>query len=272
MKQSGTSHRSEVKQNAKNWQCRRQEDLAAAFYAYDTEEKQQERVVSFRLDHDKLAALKASVPFDEAFELVVYLGLRNKKASKTVRKKPDFVLYLEVLTKGSKPQRNCYELTWVKNGRFSTTFQDDTNSGKNAIPGASAYLFVQSWLQTPEAELALPFTAATRVLGTRVKSYRFSAAESVSIMADVETSLAATKGKKKDKAVAHLDIHLGSGMAVWAHPFSFRPVLEVKHGADPLATRAAVPFVSRLVNDSGDSFYDYSYPDPPGFPTYVEVL
>jgi len=61
---------------------------------------------------------------------------------------------------------------------------------------------------------------------------------------------------------------LGRGLAVWVHPFSFRPVIEVKGAVDKGEYRVTPMNATGLTNgdDDGDSFYDYGFPDPPGEP------
>lgn len=240
---------------AENWQRCRQEDLPRAFYAYDDEEKQGERVVSYRLKKGDVKKLTKQASNGGSFQFIVHLGLYPGDMGGRITNDPAFALYLQVLNEDNKWQENCLELVWAENTRFSAS-DENSNSKANAIPAASAYLFVHSWLEMEESELDRPFTAATRVMGKRVKAYIFSAAESLSILQDLKNS---SKGQ--------LLIHLGSGLAVWDHPFSFRPVMEVPGAVSMCDPLPPVPRnATGLTNDDGDSFYDFGRPHPPGNP------
>lgn len=248
-------------QLAENWQRCRQEDLPKAFYAYDKTELQSERVVTYRLEGKKsIKMLLDLVDNPQNFNFIVRLGLRTRLMTDIIPSKPAFALFIEVNNIGKGPKNwseNTFELVWEKNSRFSTAESAIPTSEANAIPAAGAYLFVYSWLETPEAHLDRPFTATTRVMGERVKAYIFSPAESQSIYEDI---------KRSDDYC--LDIHLGRGVAVWAHPFSFRPVIEVKGAIKNGFRKKNIPNATGLSNgpDEGDSFYDYGFPDPPGDP------
>ncbi len=247
-----------VAKAAEHWQRCRQEDLPRAFYAYDDEENQSERVVTFRLKGEQnIERLLKEIKDPQNFKFIVHLGLGNADLSAPIPSTPAFELYLQVYNEKGDWQENCVQLAWEKNARFSKAMEDGTDSGTNAIPAASAYLFVQSWLEMPEFALAKPFTAATRVMGQRVKAYIFSPEESLSILQDIKNS---------SKNI--VDIHLGSGLAVWDHPFSFRPVVEVQ-GAVNLKdneVRTTPMNATGLLNEDGDSYYDFAKPCPPGAP------
>lgn len=259
---------------AENWQRCRQEDLPKAFYVYDRAELRSERVVTYRLAgsapgnmaETMIDALTDMINDPAKFNFIVRLGLRPERLKGEITTEPAFALFLQVNNIGEEDDNwedNCIEMTWKNDGYFSTAQSAYPDSEANAIPAASAYLFVYSWLETPEKDLARPFTAATRTLGERVKAYIFSPAESRSIYNDLKHS---TKNE--------LQVHLGRGLAVWVHPFSFRPVIEVKGAvkggiyADPV--RESTGLSNLPLDDDGDgdgdSFYDYSHPDPPGYP------
>lgn len=248
----------DVQKYAKNWQRCRQEELPGLFYAYDDVEEQGERLVTFRLEKDLLLDLYESITDTSTLQFIVHLGVTQKRQSERIPEVPSFVLMLQAWEKEGDLQENCYQLNWAPNGRFTNAEENDPLSGKNAIPAASAYLFVMSWMETPEEDLALPFTAVSHVLGKRVKRYIFSNAESVSIYEDIGRSLFG--GKKP----SYLDIHLGKGLAVYDHPFSFRPVIEVKNAVevDKRGKMKKEEFVARNasgpLNGTGDSFYDLS--------------
>lgn len=254
----------------KNWQQCRQEDLPRAFYAYDDDECQSERVVTYRIGQDGIHKLLHNIKLDEKtsepgpdFHFKIHLGLREDLLTKSIPDYPAFTLFIQAVNsypkKGQKPCDYDYsgsvELEWEKNSRFSETMGDDTDSGKNALSAAGAYLFVHSWMELSEEELAEPFTAVSKVLGKRVRSYRFAHNESLSIYQDILASL-------RSDAPA-VDVHMGNGLAVWQHPFSFRPVIEVK---DVMQNdgRSTIERVSGgAANSNGDSFFDFGQPEPP---------
>ncbi|MEM6769768.1 MAG: hypothetical protein AAF597_04200, partial [Bacteroidota bacterium] len=215
---SGKQTRKTVRKLAENWQRCRIADLPALFSAYDEDQAQTERVVTYRLDADSLTSLLKEANNGEDFRFVVHLGITDGHLSPQVPKTPPFVLLIQVLRKAEDFQRNCYALTWAEDSRFTDPMQ--TDSGINAIPAASAYLFVYSWLETPAAALPNAFESVAHEQDCRVKTYSFSTAESRSIKNDIARSLASGN--------ASLLLHLGKGIAVKGHPFSFRPVLEVE--------------------------------------------
>jgi hypothetical protein len=249
---------------AQNWQRCRPEELPGLFYAYDETENQSERLVTFRLEREALKELYDSVSKQDDLQFIIHLGVTQESLPDRIPLAPSFLLMIQVWQKKGDFQKNCFSLNWAPNGRFTNGEEDDPLSGKNAIPAASAYLFVMSWMETPEEDLALPFTAVSHVLGKRVKNYRFSNAESVSIYEDIKRSLAT-----KDPG---FDIHLGNGLAVYDHPFSFRPVIEVKNAVkvDKNGRVKNKEVVARnatgLLNGNGDSFYDFGAPEPPPEP------
>lgn len=258
-----------VAEAVKTWQRCRREDLPRAFYAYNDVEFQSERVVTYRIGKAGLKKLLKYVKLDSngdprsEFHFKIHLGLKKKLLTSDIPKQPAFMLFIQALNTypktGHEPSAGDYagsvELNWEKNSRFSATMADNTDSEANALSAAGAYLFVQSWMETPEGDLALPFTAVSRVLGKRVNSYRFAHDESVSIYRDI---LASLNGK-----TPLLDVHLGNGLAVWQHPFSFRPVIEVRD----VMTNGGSPQTARInggaVNADGHSFYDFGNPEPP---------
>ncbi len=256
----------------KNWQQCRQEDLPLAFYAYDEEECQSERVVTYRIGRDEIHKLLENIKLDKKtkepgpdFHFKIHLGLRQELLTKNIPEYPAFTLFIQALNaypkKGQKPCDYDYsgsvELEWERNSRFSETMGEGTDSGKNALSAAGAYLFIHSWMELPEEVLADPFTAVSKVLGKRVRSYRFAHNESLSIYQDILASL------KSD--IPTVDVHMGNGLAVWEHPFSFRPVIEVKDVMKNGGAKAIQRLNGGGVNDDGDSFYDFGGPEPPPY-------
>ena len=244
-----------VAEAAEHWQRCRQEDLPRVFYAYDEDEQQSERVVTYRLGEEGVQQLIEQIDGSKDFKFVVHLGLYPQDLSAPLTNDPAFALYLQVYRKDADRREDGLELAWARNSRFSSFMETDVNSGINAIPAASAYLFVHSWLEMAESALDRPFTAATRVMGQRVKAFIFSAEESQSIYQDILNS------PKKQ-----LDVHLGNGLAVWEHPFSFRPVVEVAGAVVKGGTRTTPMNATGLTDNDGNSYYDFSMPEPPGRP------
>lgn len=235
--------RDDVAQAAERWQRCRQEDLPRLFYAYNdsSDRLRSERVVSYQLGGKKVETLTKKLSLDKPFNFAVHLGAHSSDLQGPVPDSPAFTLFLEAAVQTEKKQAfKCQELSWAKNSRFNKRTEDDVTSRRNAIPAASAYLFVQSWLELPEVALARPFSATAHMMGKRVKSYLFTAEESRSILRDIKLS--------ETKA---LQIHLGNGLAVDDHPYSFRPVVEVKGGATKESNKAVSAKTHRLVNEQG---------------------
>lgn len=250
---SGRQSRKTVQKLAENWQRCRVDDLPGLFSAYDVKQAQTERVVTYRLDPDSLAELLKDTKEEGNYKFVVHLGLIKNHYSVEVPTNPPFVLLIQVLRKASDFQRNCYALTWASDSRFTDPLQ--TDSGINAIPAASAYLFVYSWLETPAYELSEAFESVAHEQDCRVKSYSFSSDESRSIRNDIERSLKTGNPS--------LLLHLGKGIAVKGHPFSFRPVLEVENAVQPAKPGKTARNATGLTDDDGNSYYDFSLPHPP---------
>ncbi|NJC24912.1 hypothetical protein [Neolewinella antarctica] len=257
----------EVAASAARWQRCQTDDLPRAFYAFDASgtKAQTERVASYRFGRGEANRLLRAAKGTSGFQFVVHLGLDKTDLSGSVATAPAFQLYLQVLSADTGWQQGCEVGTWVKDGKFSAGNSVVTASSLNAMPAAGAYLFVYSWLETSQAELAQPFTATTRVTGERIQAYTFSKVESESIYLDM---LAGKKGRKRG-VESHVDVHLGNGVAIWAHPFSFRPVLEVSGAITQDGNRSFQRDASGLSDTEGASFYDYSLPTPPGPPRYV---
>lgn len=235
-----------VQQAAENWQRCLPEELPRAFYAYNREDRQSERVVTYRLpDREVLTKLTARAQELEHFQFVIHLGLRDRKPRRRIPGQPDFMLFVQLRGVDAGAEEEGYPLEWVPNSHFGKRNAANTESGRNAIPGAGAYLFTQAWRELPYRDLAEPFTASVRELGRRVKSY----VHTVEVSQTIHASLLGEENNG-------LTIHLGVGGAVWDHPFAFRPVVEVSgrfSGADEPEN-----------GDMGEgSYYDFADPEPP---------
>lgn len=243
---------------AENWQRCRQEEIPGLFQVYDAQEKQSERLVSFRMKGAQLKELYERASKGKKLQFIVHLGLSENYYTERIPKYPHFGLYLQPFHSKATYQQDCFPLAWEANSRFSASMTDESGSEANAIPAAGAYMFVMSWLEMAEEDLASPFTAVSHVLGKRVRAYVFSEVESASILDDIKNSLASKN--------PCLDIHLGNGLAVYDHPYSFRPVIEVKRAVDLDNLGRVHRNATGLTNDDGDSFYDFGLPVPPNDP------
>lgn len=246
-----------VRELAENWQRCRSEDVASLFSAYDVKQAQTERVVTYKLKRKAFERLYTHAVNGNNPRLIVHLGLQKDHYSVRVPTEPPFVLMIEALHEISEYQKNCEILEWEPNSKFDDP--DGAESGENAIPPASAYLFVQSWLETPLEELADVFQSIEHEQDRRVKAYVFSEEESASIISDMANSLESNAGE--------LYLHLGDGLAVKGHPYSFRPVLEVVSAVNPKKPGKTPRNVTGLADDDGNSYYDFSRPVPPPIPT-----
>lgn len=254
----------EFRDLCEQWQRCRTEDLPGLFYAYDEAEVQTERIVSFRLRGSDLKAfakhLKQQIvahrdapnPLDRC-RLAVYLGLKEGYDGEFAQKEPHFCLILQPYSPDIEMDEFVWKMEWDPNPSFPTDPTQSPLSGRNAIPGDGAFLFVHHWLETEHYELSTLFESSAYQLGRRVKSYRFAAQETESISADIAKALADD---------GELYVHLGRGIRVSTHPFSFRPVLEVA-GQTYLRRGRTYSDNNGGGGDDG-TFYDYSIPIPPG--------
>lgn len=237
-----------------NWQRCRSDDLPDLFYGYDAGEMQAERLATYFMDTktmERFAALITELEAkDEPYSLLVHLGLRKGYRKRQTAKSPHFELLLQIQTANTEYGENVWRLWWEADPSFPVQPKESVLSDRDAIPGAAAFLFVHSWLETKHADLGDPFEANAYHLGRRVKAYRFNREEGQQIAAKIKDAVATGDGL--------LCVHLGKGISVSTHPFSFRPVLEVTTNSFVLNGRV------RIEGDDGDgSYFDYSLPIPP---------
>ncbi|MTB52523.1 hypothetical protein [Lewinella sp. W8] len=238
---------------SKRWQRCRSEDLPGLFYAYDQAENQTERIVSFFLDHKQVKELKRRTKSLKGTPYyLVYLGLEKGYDGEFAPEDPHFKPILQVRDQDSDQYTNGFLLQWDADPSFPTNPNESIESGPDAISGAAAFLFAHHWLETRHEDLGVPFESNAYMLGRRVKAYRFSNQESQEI-----TKSIANFGDNPVRVY----VHLGRGISVSTHPFSFRPVLQVKPdvGDDPRKKRLAD-------EDDDTSYYDFSQPIPPQNP------
>jgi len=238
-----------TRQLAENWQRCRSEDIPALFTVYSTEYQRAERVVSFRLSDSAFAALLADAQSVKSRQFVLHLGVKSQTYSDQLPDDTAFAPSIESYPPVKGASRRDHLLEW--DPKTPVINPKATESGINAIPGASAYLFVHSWLETPADELGYAFDGLVGQQDRRVEAYVFEKEESAAILADMEA------GK------AELFVHLGSGPVVTTHPFAFRPVIEVRNKKSGKLSKKTLRNATAVSDGEGGSFFDYSNPQPP---------
>lgn len=253
----------QVNKLTERWQRCRLEDIADLFYAYHETKGHTERVLSYRLSDKAFKALKDHLPCSNIpFSFIVRLGLRRNYREDEVANEPFFTLVLDVVPKDNSKgllldsdDRRCYRLRWQPDELLDPPGSGfgDNNSGPDEIPPQGAYLFLSSWLETSASDIASTFESLALNVGKRVKAYVYLPTESDDIAKKILATDATDGGG--------LFVHMGKGPAVSYHPFSFRPVLEVRKGllGGPGGESPSV----NLVDGPGGTYYDYSKPSPP---------
>lgn len=235
----------EVRKFKRNWQKVLTNQMNQLFIGYDEKAGETERVAAFTLSSDVLQEI-ASIR-DSVKHIVIHLGARKSKANKFVEtpNTPYFIPLLQAYT--DKNLSHVYAMTWETDPAFleNTSEEEDANSEVDAIPGASAFLFVRSWLEKPYTELYDPFVGIADGITRRVKSYIFSEEESKVILDNIGNG----NGKQ-------LLMYMGNGIRVSSHPFAFRPVLEVSN-------TQKTDVKGNVLSGSSASFFDFSSPCPP---------
>jgi hypothetical protein len=240
---------------SQTWQCLQPSSLPDLFYAYDSTQNRMEKVVSFKLSDKGLKYLQ-QLDLSEKYEIGFLLGSKKPSTSGIVEDKPRFAPHLAVYrsTEKDKSGKDKWEklvqfkLSWERNPHFLDTKEGEgLLSGIDAIPAAGAFLFVANWLRHPSYLLNSVFESETASAIERVRAYFYSSDESRIIMEEARKH---DKGTKVD-----VFIHLGVGISVEDHLFSFRPVLEV-HAGD---AKNKLTALQELANSS---FFDFSRPCP----------
>ena len=258
MKNKGPVSQAKMAEYAENWQRCRTEDIPGLFQGYDVGQKQCERLVTFKMSKEALKAFQATIKMgSDKLRFIVHLGLLHHDFPSRVPEQPAFQLFIQALYNEEDWHKNCFSLEWDPNGKFSQSGGKSTNNNSEAISAASAYLFVHSWMETFTEDLAMPFESVNHDLDRRVKAYQFSNDESKAIAADLGTPKVSADG---------LYIHLGRGLAVSGHPFSFRPVIDVANPQRSNSSSEIFAKATGLMDDDGDSYYDFGAPIPPGSP------
>ncbi|MEL7119933.1 MAG: hypothetical protein AAFO07_10840 [Bacteroidota bacterium] len=228
----------EVASYVEAWQRCNPNHVPNLFYAFNEENTQTERVVSYKLGMEEVQQLRKLNPS----EIRIHMGCRSGIDDSNVQQIPPFAPILQAYKSGLNKYENCLSLKWDPTPSFLTKDLFSVNSGVDQIPPEAAYLFILAWLECSYSDLANPFEAITTNLVKRVKFYSFEQEETKEII----------KSINRMPDGAYLYIHLGVGISVRQHPFSFRPVLQV------------VPLESSFDDDGDDGdFYDFSNPCPP---------
>lgn len=250
----------EVKSLVAEWQMCRTENLPGLFMAcHPTEndgEYETERVVTFVLDNAQMAEIIAlgeqmlvDAECDETKKprFLTHVGLKDGYLKADKIGLPHFTMLLQIRNDDSGRYDNCFELTWQPDPAFPANPNESPLSGKDAIPGASAFLFVHKWLETPFNQLAKVFEATSYDLGRRIKGFRYPDNDTAPI-------LVAMKEQNKNNT-GFICLHLGSGITVSTHPYAFRPILEINQADAGIGEAAA--------GGDGGKFYDFASPVPP---------
>lgn len=240
----------EVEKLVARWQTCLHRDVPGLFLAFDSVNVQTERVVTFTLDNastsEVIKIAKALVVKNKNPRFLIHLGLKEGYLSENKIGDPHFTLFLQIRDDNTPIYDNCFELKWEANPSFPTNAYQSPLSGKDAIPGAGAFLFVHRWLETPFRDLAMVFEATAYNLGRRIKGFRYANEDTLPILAEMERENANQTGL--------VCIHLGSGITVNSHPYAFRPIMQI---TQKLTTASGL-----LIGDGG-SFYDFAGPIPP---------
>jgi len=229
---------SEVASFIESWQRCTPNHLPNLFYAFNEANKQTERVVSYRLGEESLKKIVDLKPR----HLKILMGCRTGTDSSIINQQPPFVPLLQAYVKKQQPYDHCFFMQWDPTPPFLETDDHSIQSGIDQIPAEGAYLFILGWLEYPYQELGRPFEGIAPHLVKRVRSYTFSENETQKILEVI--------GEQVEKKTLY--IHLGIGISVQKHPFSFRPVLQVLTEKGDAAEEG----------DDGD-FFDFSNPCPP---------
>lgn len=252
-----------VKSLVAEWQMCRHENLPGLFLACHatdgtTDEYQTERIVTFVLNN---AQMEEIIKLGEAMFLesenecdetkkprfLTHVGLKDGYLNADKIGLPYFTLFLQIRNDDSGRYDNCFELKWQPNPSFPTNSYESPLSGKDAIPGASAFLFVHKWLETPVRDLAKVFEATAYNLGRRIKGFRYP---------DEDTSYILEAMKEENSSnTGVICLHLGSGITVDSHPYAFRPILEI--------TQVKPGVNSAADGGGGGKFFDFASPVPP---------
>lgn len=213
------------------WQRCLPSNLSNLFYAYNENNYQTERVVSYRLSSVDLKELQTLQPK----RISIHLACKASGDENQIPVDPMFIPFLAA----EQADDNIVYLTpeWDPHPPFLAEQGYSVLSGIDEIPAEGAYLFILSWLEKTFDQIPLEFNAVAANIVSRVKYYTFEEEETTHI-------LQAAAG---DTDCIDLFIHMGSGVTVQKHPFRFRPIIEVR----------------RHETEVESHFFDFSNPCPP---------
>lgn len=247
-----------VNKRRANWQKILPTQIPNLFYAYDETQERTEKVVSYKLSQEGVERLQQLDPEKQNYELSFILASKKPSRSRTVNNSPTFAPVLAIdLTPDSKDaQLEYYELEWERNPHFLDSSENHAvRSGIDAIPAAGAFLFIYNWLRQSAYQINQVFEYDLFSELKRVRAYTYIVDETKKIIADIQ--------KEHDPSTEiNVYIHLGVGLSVEDHPFSFRPVIEVH----PKATKAKGKTRTKedvFIELTSSSFFDFSRPCPP---------
>ncbi|MEL6142651.1 MAG: hypothetical protein AAFQ37_12005 [Bacteroidota bacterium] len=243
----------------RNWQRARAEDMPNLFYGFDTVQDQTERIAAYSLTDDQIASIvELGNKAGEDVGFIVHLGLDENYLGSFAPVSPHFFFILQVIDgKNTEPFEGGFRMQWDPNPTLPTSATDAAQSGIDAIPGAGAYLFVFSWLETPHGSLSNVFELSAAELGRRVKCFKYGVKNKNSNSPSESEVIHQTLVDTVTNGEAKLSVYMGRGIQVSTHPVEFRPILEVGEKA------SSSPRANNDGGNGGGNFYDYSNPSPP---------
>lgn len=228
------------------WKRYSHTQMADLFYAYDDKnEKKIERVTSYRLSQAGVDSLRKETAKVDNSTLRFIMACKKPNMGGFIDVKPGFSPILAIDSFDDKTK--YFDLKWEADPHFlRDTELPGPGSGIDAIPPAGAFLFVFNWLAQKYYELPVTFEDTFRSVANRVESY---------IYIPAETKIIADKIKRAAKPAVY--IHLGVGLSVPSHPFSFRPVIEIREEKEAVRSTANTSAIDHA------TFFDFSRPCPP---------
>ena len=231
----GSSH-PEYFKLLQNWQKTGINVLPNLFNCYDENSNESKRVVAYQLNKKSFTLIAKQEK--KIKNLIVHMGAREFRTA-ALLDIPIVPFFQPILELSYEDGESAYgHFDWAPNPTFVND-ATSVSSQADAIPGAGAYLFILSWLELRFNQLHEPFMSITNGKNQRVKSYVFQTGESKAIINEI-----VSEGRKV------INLYLGNGIRVSAHPFSFRPILEVSSEEG-----------NNFVN--GSSYFDFCNPCPP---------
>jgi len=246
----------------RNWQRAKAEDLPDLFYGFDSAEDQTERIAAYTIaDIEQIASIvELGNKAGEDIQFVVHLGLDENYQGSFAPTEPHFFFILQVRNGRYTGQFDGgFRMKWDPNPTLPTSAVDAAESGIDAIPGAGAYLFAFSWLETQHADLASVFELSAAELGRRVKCFKYGTKTSGSNAPSESEVIQQVLADTALNGEAKISVYMGRGIQVSTHPVEFRPVLEINEKTSTTTRNKA----NSNGGNGGGNFYDFSQPVPP---------